>query len=466
VPELPGDQDAEEQVLGSMLLDPSQVSVVRSILAPADFTRSDHRKLFEVVRDSATDGGVLDPLLVAKSAGVDPLRVRELIEATVIAENAGRHAKAVREAAQRRRIVLALTDVRDLALSSRLSSEELQSELGTRMESIDGLSEASAPVLLNLNEAFRAGIPQPDWLLPGWIMAGDVALLAGAAGIGKSTLAADLALALSTPRPWAGIEVPAAIPVLYVDEEQGEPETVRCFARLAGTGVADSLFVASGQGIRLDSSMGVRRLRTLLELCDARLLILDSVQQVFGGIDENSANEVGAAYRELFSLRDELGLTILLIHHKKKQTANRWGPALEMVRGSTAHGTQPSTVWVAWPEGSRQLNVRQEKRRGARKESIVLGYSQDDSGSVSISGEGSVDEDDTEIERAADWIMRLLERAETAVRTRDILTLAAEESIKERTVQRALRQLVKYERVQRPLRGMYLPAAVGGNESV
>lgn len=43
-------------------------------------------------------------------------------------------------------------------------------------------------------------------LLAGWLAERDVALVAGAGGIGKSTTVADLGVALASGRPWCGVE--------------------------------------------------------------------------------------------------------------------------------------------------------------------------------------------------------------------------------------------------------------------
>jgi hypothetical protein len=465
VPQLPQDVDAEEQVLGAMLLDPAQVPVVCSILDPTDFYHAQHQRLFSVIRERFERGEPIDALLVARLAEMDPVAVRDMEAATALPRNASAHACSVKEASQRRQLIHIVTDVRELALDGERTATDVLSELGSRVEALSDAVPASEPKVLDLAGLIANGIPSPEWLIPGWLMAGDVALLAGAAGIGKSTVAADMAIALSRGDVWAGTALSRAVPVLYVDEEQGVEETCRCFARLIRGDVPTGLQVASSQRLRLDTPAGHRRLRNLVVRTEARVAILDSAQQIFGEIDENSASEVGRAYKVLFDLRDELGVTWVLIHHKKKQ--QRGGPSggLEMVRGSSAHGTQASTVWFAWSAGTTRLNVRQEKRRGGTKTSIVLEYSEDESGAVHILGAGSVDDDDTELERVSEWVCQLVDGAEKPLWTRDIKMAGASDGLKDRTIERALKYLVRIGRLEKPRRGLYQPASEGGNVS-
>jgi len=308
---------------------------------------------------------------------------------------------------------------------------------------------------LDLARLKAEGIPPIEWLVQGWLQKGDVAILAGAGGIGKSTALAALAHALARGEAWCGIEISEPMSVLVFDEEQGEDETGRLYLRLGDP--HPNLKIASGAGINLSSDLGVDALEREIADHKPQVVFLDSVQQVFGSAKENDATEIGAVYRRIFRLRDLYGTAFVLVHHKRKSQASMGSTvdALELVRGSTAHGTQASTVWYCYPgQDSSRLNIVQAKRRGSSKTSLVVAYSSDGpEGSITLTGEGPVDDADTALGQAQEWIVTYL--AEHDVAKKAWITDAAKGSHNETRIERALKTLVRLDKIRQPQRGYY-----------
>lgn len=307
---------------------------------------------------------------------------------------------------------------------------------------------------LDLETVARDGVPPVEWLLHGWIAERDVALLAGAGGIGKSTAAAAIAVAMARGRPWCGVRAERGVRVLYVDEEQDEATCARLFIRLGAP--VPNLRVACGQGVRLDSVAGVGRLEAQIAEWQAELVVMDSVQQVFGAVKENDATEVGSVYRALFGLRDRYATAFLLTHHKRKAVAGLPSEGLEMVRGSTAHGTQASTVWYAYSTGPDRLNVVQAKRRGGAKTSLVVGYSaREPDGPITLSGEGRVEDAETELAKASEWIKAYLDEHGTGKREA-IFQAAMDAGMSKGTLVRAIDHALRIGAIEREARGVYV----------
>jgi hypothetical protein len=308
---------------------------------------------------------------------------------------------------------------------------------------------------LDLNEAWSDEEKEIPWHVPEWVMQGDICLLVGPGGIGKTTTAADLAAALASGREWCGIAIKAPCTVMYFDEEQGSRTTKRLFRNLLDYPPPKNLLVASSQGIRLDFDEDAQRLRRVIDRYRPAVVFLDSVQQIFGGIDENSATEVGSVYRRLFVLRDAFSVTFVLVHHKRKGGNGSTGHAevLELVRGSSAHGTQPSTVWVATSNEPEVLRLTQAKRREGKKTSIGIRYTQDSAtGRIHLSGVGL--EESSAVERAKDSILLYLADVDEAQRSA-IVETCKKENHTEPTIDRALEQLCKETKLTRPRRGVY-----------
>ncbi|MCL2299190.1 MAG: replicative DNA helicase, partial [Firmicutes bacterium] len=74
---LPFSMEAEQAVLGSVLIDPACMSLVQVILRPEHFYLPQHRAIFGVMVEIEAVGGKIDPLLV-----LDRLKKDEVYDET------------------------------------------------------------------------------------------------------------------------------------------------------------------------------------------------------------------------------------------------------------------------------------------------------------------------------------------------------------------------------------------------
>lgn len=418
--------DAEEALLGSLFhpdLEPADVAV----LDDRDFSGAPRATLFRVLKamhargaavDLTTVGAELQRLGLLDQVG-GALELSKLPERVPSGAGVSTYVPIVRQLAQRRRIV---------DEGQRLT--HAAADLTTPLESIqlDLREQAAAPAAevgftyLDLNAIAENGIPPIDWLIEGWLVRGDIALVAGAAYSGKTTTIADLLIALASGRPWCGIRPATVGPVLAFDEEQGEALTARLFLRLGAQRVAN-LRVASGQGVNVATSDGFARLEREIASVLPLVVLLDSATQVFCGIDENDAGQVAPVFARLFKLRDKYGVAFLIVHHLKKPPAEGKVDLLTSLRGSTAWGTQASTVWVAKRINDVTIDLIQAKRRGASPTSLRIGYAEDCAGgAITLSGGPRLGADDTKDAELRRHILDLLASAGAAGMARnDIL---------------------------------------------
>lgn len=177
-------------------------------------------------------------------------------------------------------------------------------------------------------------IPIPPWLiykiLPGY----GLALLYGNPGSGKSFVALDWALSVSTGQSWAGYPVQQGH-VVYIASEGGEgiKKRVRAWMDAAGhQDLPNVLWYLDTLDFRdhdlvaafLDTLEGrypgrrtfypeVQEWHTIGGL-DLRLLVVDTLARNFDG-DENSNIEMGTLIEALSAFGKETGALVLLIHH-------------------------------------------------------------------------------------------------------------------------------------------------------
>jgi hypothetical protein len=452
-----------------MLLEPSAIECARRVLSAEAFHSVQHGRMFRALlalrdRDEPTDFITLTEEL-RRRAELElvggPEAVALVFDFATTAANVEAHANIVREAYAKRRVgQLAL---RLLAGAEDPTSRAADLLTGMQPDSVtiaalldvaDGKADSAAAIeYLDFAKIREHGIPSVRWIVEGWLAEKDIGLVSGDGGIGKSTTTADLSIAVATGRDWCGIPIIKSGKVLVFDEEQSEDEVSRLYLRLGAP--HPNLHVASQHGVNLTTAAGLKRLERELDERHPVLVVLDSVQQVFAGVDGNNAGEVARVYAELFRLRRLYDTTFVLIGHLRKPPADGQVPKLHLVHGSVAFATQASTVWVATQPADNLLDLCQVKRRGGERTSLRIRYaSEGNDAPIVLTGEGVVEAQETTAERAQDFAVSYLTEKGTST-TAWILKAAEPHQLTARAVQRALAHLVKIGRVEKPTRGYY-----------
>lgn len=177
--------------------------------------------------------------------------------------------------------------------------------------------------------------PPPQWLVEGLVSLGDVTLLAGPSGIGKSWLTMALSIATAdNHQQFIGHDVKAHGPVLYIDQEN--PSDV-IYNRMNRLGLKNK------QNIRYLWNANIRLDRNPDELLDEvldyrpKLIVLDSLTRIHTQ-DENSAGAMATLFNEgIQPLARESGAAVLLIHHNNKMGAPRGSGDIEASVDAVMH---------------------------------------------------------------------------------------------------------------------------------
>jgi hypothetical protein len=187
--------------------------------------------------------------------------------------------------------------------------------------------------------------PQVNWLVEGWIARGDVVILAGLGGLGKSMLTMDLSTSvINGEAEWLGIPLHAGGRVLYVDEEN--PIDV-IHSRLRRLGLDPAAHLGQlrylwQQGIRLDKDPD-----TLIDEgldYQPALTVIDSLTRVHGQ-EEKDAGAIAPLFNDAIKpLARETNSAVIVLHHHDKG-AN--GP-----RGSTDIFNAADTVIEVYDQGA------------------------------------------------------------------------------------------------------------------
>jgi sugar phosphate isomerase/epimerase len=246
------------------------------------------------------------------------------------------------------------------------SPEEAQRAAGVRVRAVRAPSVRAARKLRALTLADCAKAKPRGYIIKNLIAPGDLVVLFGPPGSGKSVLAPFLAHAIATGRGIFGRRVRRA-PVLYVAAEDGAGMMARAAAlRQAHGDTPDLRVIAEQVDLQGDGEREPDDLAAIIEAAErtgAALVALDTLGRAFPGLDENDARSMGRAVRMLRRLCTD-GRAVLVVHHGAKAgSSNGTGGATPRGHG-VLNGDADVTLRVEVPEdGSAPRTVHLGKNR-------------------------------------------------------------------------------------------------------
>src|SRR5208282_1536806 len=188
------------------------------------------------------------------------------------------------------------------------------------------------------------------WLVEGLWGASSVGVIGGAPKCAKTWLGLDMALSVATGTACLGkYAVPVAGPVLVYLAEDALPvvrERIAGMARHRGLEFSKvEIHVITAPVLRLDRDPDRMRLLETTRQLRPRLLLLDPLVRLHG-IDENNAGEVAALLAYFRSLQRQLDLSVLLVHHTRKNAAAGAAAGLGLRGSSDIHAFGDSNLYL------------------------------------------------------------------------------------------------------------------------
>lgn len=181
-----------------------------------------------------------------------------------------------------------------------------------------------------------------NWLWRGFLPVGKVVCLYGIGGVGKTTIIIDLVARLTTKAIFPdGSTNETSGTVVFLTGEDGVADTV--LPRLLAAGgdpskvfVLDSIFTLRDKPhiLNLSDIASVSCLEEkLTEFPGLVLLVIDPITGFMGGADSHKIGDVRGCLSPLIRIADNLGITIVFIHHCNKSVSQS---AAHRASGSTA----------------------------------------------------------------------------------------------------------------------------------
>lgn len=369
----PQNIEAEQGVLGAVILDPDALFEVMPILKVSDFYRDAHQVVYGRICAMADAGMTVDSLTLMDELvryreakdGVDVGLIVDVVNSIPHTANAVYHAKIVKQKAESRRVIEAATDVLKRAYSNEFTSTQLVadaqadflaigSEAGDASEiTLEHAAGRALGTMLARSEGADPGVrlpwPKLDEILDGF-RPGKLYIFGGRPGSGKSALlfnAADHA-AMAAP---AGGDAPALFFGLEMSAEEYGERFLSDRADVNSFGfrqpknlspdamrrIADAHALSSHSRLRIDDAGGltVSQIASRARRCKHRhglsIVFVDYLQLIDGckGKGENRQEEVARVSRALKFLAKELRVPVVAASQLNRAVEGR--PLAEQV---------------------------------------------------------------------------------------------------------------------------------------
>lgn len=191
------------------------------------------------------------------------------------------------------------------------------------------------PFAVHRVASVRARPPEQKWLVEDLWLASGVGILAGAPKLGKTYLAAEIAVAVAAGDQVLGRPARLRGPVLFYGAEDDMADLRERFEGLASLRGLEidrlDVELLDTPALHLERNEDLLRLRATVEHCKPRLLVLDPFIRI-ARIDENSAADVSTILSSLRAIQRDYDVAVLIIHHTRKSPAAHPNLAL---RGSS-----------------------------------------------------------------------------------------------------------------------------------
>jgi hypothetical protein len=303
------------------------------------------------------------------------------------------------------------------------------------------------------------------WLWPRRIPVGKLVTLDGDPGLGKSTLALDIAATVTRGGTWSdGTECEHSGDVLLLSAEDGLADTVRPRLDAAGADVNRTHAIAGVQvlddngappSLRPPTMADIDILAEAIARTGARLLIVDVLMAYLPlGADSHKDQDIRRVLSRLSELAEHTGCTVLLLRHLNKAAGRdplyRGGGSIGIVGAARA-----GLLVAADPDDDeRRILATVKSNLGPTPNSLAYRLiAAGDHGVARVQWEGATDHTArtllsgassdgrgvlTEAER---WVSDYLTGHGGAALSRDAKAQACAAGISERTLQRAIKSL-------------------------
>jgi replicative DNA helicase len=360
----PQNIEAEEEILGGILLDPEAIIRVAEVLIPEAFYISAHQDIYRAALQLHSLGQPTDLMTIcARLADIDRLEkvggtaaIRRLLEQTVSSVNIDQYARLVAEKYTRRQLLKASTAIAQLAYDSGLPLAQVMDAAEQKIfeitqervqRSLIPASEILLNIFSDLENKFQGGSDLPgiptrffdlDTLTQG-LQRSDLIIIAGRPSMGKTSFAVNMARNVA-----AHAQLPVAVFSLEMSREQLVQRMLSSEARIESNRLRSGR-INDQEWQRLSQAFGflaqapiyiddtanatVTELRSKARRLQAEtggalgMVLIDYLQLMQGSVSDNRVQELSRITRGLKGLAKELMAPVVVLSQLSRAVESR-----------------------------------------------------------------------------------------------------------------------------------------------
>jgi len=364
----PHNLEAEQSVLGALMLDKDAIIKVADLVRPGDFYKNDHNAIYEAMLELYEDREPIDVLSLAnrleEKGKIDAMGgsayLASLVNVVPSASNVAHYAKLVQKKSLLRRLISAASDIVEMGWNEEDDVQKVLDEAEQRLFGVSQkyIKQDFVPIHSILEEAFNridelhksdknfrgvpTGFTDLDSMLSG-LQNSDLIILAARPSTGKTSFALDIARQVAVTS-----KVPVGIFSLEMSADQLVDRMISSQAgvdlwrlrtgKLSTEGegndfqrIGEGIGVLSEAPIFIDdtSSANIMEMRTMARRLQSEhklgLIIIDYLQ-LTEGRSNNSSNrvqEISEISRGLKQLAKELNVPIIALSQLSRSVESR-----------------------------------------------------------------------------------------------------------------------------------------------
>ena len=344
---LPQDLEAEKQFLAAVFATVGgALDDIGTQLQPCDFYKTQHQLIFKAILAVKAKGNKVDSVTVAnqlneggeleKAGGYDLLFY--IIDNAQIALNPAGHAEIIKNCALKRDIITLGSQLTTGALNGSSVDELLALMKDVKTPATPKIEIISLAQIIEID-------PQIEPIAEGFINRGEPVIIHAAGGVGKSTLAHQMAEELAKPVNMYGNKLFETFPIRQTKcqsvflQSENSMATINAKSRSCDPGTAGRIWypricddIITTGGVFDDDTFIKRVIDTIKAIEDQTgdkvdLLFVDPLIS-FNRADENGAGDMRAALDGITQVMQQTEVTPIVLHHDRKEGDD--------YRGSTA----------------------------------------------------------------------------------------------------------------------------------
>jgi replicative DNA helicase len=415
----PHSLEAEQSVLGGLMLDNGALDRVGDMLVAGDFYRFEHRAIYAAIAALISSTKPADVITVHEQlqrstrpgedwGGLQYLNA--LAQCVPSAANIGAYARIVREHAERRALIAALRDAEELVWSDATSLAETRERIGALLSALERRTAGKEPRVVGELALERAdhytdvaegraepgtpsGIARLDSAFGGGLKPGRLIVLGARPSVGKTSLAGQIASYVAGQGQ----------SVLVLSQEMTAGELVDRFIANAGsvhlgrltTGrldgdewsrISDAIEDLQRRSVFIDDTPALTlqqiraKARQVKRKHGLALLVLDHLQLCGStGGAEKRHHQIEQISRGLKALAKELDITVLLLSQLNRASTERDEPELSDLKESGAIEEDADAVLLLHPmgnepDGSLLVLLKLGKNRGGPRGRLAMSF--------------------------------------------------------------------------------------------